>query len=284
MKKNLLPTSDTRRANRLLASNLHFKPIMKKSNFYSLLAAILIATGLNAQQVTIKTPDMTVEPNANVHVDVLVEDFQKIIGAQFSLNWNKSVLQYVGVDNFGLPNMETSQNFGTLQVNDGKLRFSWVHDELTGVTVPNMDQVFSIWFKAIGAPGSSTDLMLSDDPIPVELTSTDSIVPTVGDNGTITLTGTSATTESLTPDFTLFQNNPNPFSVVTYINFRLEKTEPATLIILDQSGKKVMEKTGEFSAGLNSIPVNRDIFQSSGNYLYTLKTANATATRQLTVQ
>ncbi len=257
---------------------------MKKSNFYSLLFAILIASGLNAQQVTIKTPDMSVEPQANVHVDVSVQDFEQIIGAQFSLNWNKSVLQYVGVDNFGLPNMSTDLNFGTLQTQDGKLRFSWVHDELTGVTVPDMEQIFSIWFKAIGGPGTSTDLMLSNDPIQIELTGVNDTVPVVGDNGTITLLGTSATTESQTTDFTLFQNNPNPFSVVTYINFRLEKTEPATLTILDQSGKKVLEKSGEFAAGLNSIPVYRDILQSTGNYLYTLKTANATATRQLIVQ
>jgi hypothetical protein len=257
---------------------------MKKNNVFLLLIALFLTLGLHAQQVMLKTPDMTVVPGANIHLDVQVENFDAITGTQFSINWDANVLEYIGVDNFGLPNVSVEGNFGTLDVSQGKLRFAWYQQELTGVSLDDMSTIFSVWFKAIGDPNATTQVMITNDPIVIELVGTQGMVPFQIDNGTVTIEGPNSSKESVTQDFVLFQNSPNPFTEITYISFNLQNNTQARLSIYDNSGKVVFQQNRDFNAGLNKIPVSRDLFQSSGSYFYTLETKKAIATRQLIAQ
>lgn len=257
---------------------------MKK--FYLLLIALsLFALGtLQAQEVILKTPDMQVDPAASIHLDLLVGDFEMITGIQFSLNWDPDVLEFVGVDNFGLPGMTTEGNFGILETPDGKLRFSWYQQEVTGVTLADMSPIFSVWFKVVGQPATATQVKISNEPIIVEVISADGIVPFTIQNGTVTVQGANATTETVTVDFVLYQNSPNPFTDITYVRFDLNKATEAHLSIYDQSGKAVFSKSGQYTAGSHAVTLERSLFQSAGTYLFTLKTANGMAARQLVLQ
>lgn len=257
---------------------------MKKFYLSLLLFAFFLIASLNAQQVTLKIPDMAVDPGTNVHVAVQVENFEDITGVQFSLNWDSNVLQFIGVDDFGLPDLSVDGNFGTMETANGKLRFAWFQQSLTGVDLANMSTIFSIWFKAIGAPSSSSQLMISNEPIVIEVVGLNGMLPYDVSNGTITVQGPSANKETQTTDFILFQNSPNPFTEITYISFNMQQSMQAELSIFDSSGKVVFRENKKFTAGLTRIPVSRDIFSGSGNYFYTLKTERATATRQLIAQ
>ena len=257
---------------------------MKKLNVCLVLTALFFGIGVQAQQVMLKTPDMTVVPGANIHLNVQVENFDGITGTQFSVNWDAGVLEFIGVDNFGLPNVSVDGNFGTLDVSEGKLRFAWYQQELTGVTLDDMSTIFSVWFKAIGNPSATTQVMITNDPIIIEVVDTQGTVPFLIDNGTITIEGPNASTETITQDFVLFQNSPNPFKEVTYISFNLENNTQARLSIYDNTGKAIFQQNRIFNAGLNKIPVSRDLFQSSGSYFYTLETKKAIATRQMIAQ
>ncbi|MFQ5447404.1 MAG: T9SS type A sorting domain-containing protein [Saprospiraceae bacterium] len=257
---------------------------MKKHYIYSAIFALFFSAALMAQEVTLKTPDMVVEPGANIHLNIQVKDFNLVTGVQFSLNWNKDVLEYIGVDNFGLPNMSTEGNFGTTEVETGKLRFAWYQLELTGITLDDMDALFSVWFKVIGDPDANADLTITDDPIVVEVVGTQGMLPFVIENGNITVMGPNASTETQTTDFVLLQNSPNPFIDVTYINFDLNKSTDARLSIYDNRGKLIYDHSEFYPSGSHSIPVRRDLFQSAGAYLYNLRTEHGTATRQMIVQ
>ncbi len=256
--------------------------IMKKNNVYSLLTALLFSLSLQAQNVMLKMPDMTIDPGANLHLDIQVDNFESIVATQFSINWDASVLEYIGVDNFGLPNMSVDGTFGTMDVSEGILRFAWYQQDLSGVTLDDMSTIFSVWFKAIGDPNAATEVMITNNPTPIEVVNVNSdIIPFQVDNGTITIQGPNNSKETITQDFVLFQNSPNPFKEITYITFNLESNTQARLSIFDNSGKVIYQQNQVFNTGLNKIPVRRDLFQSSGTYFYTLETKKAIATRQL---
>jgi hypothetical protein len=258
---------------------------MKKINIFIFFLALLWVTGLNAQQVTFKMPDMSADPGVNIHVDLQVENFQDVTGMQFSINWDSSVLEFIGVDNFGLPDLTYDGNFGAIETAEGKLRFVWYKQDLTGVDLEDMSTIFSLWFKTIGVPSSTSKVMITNDPIEIEVVGTSGMLPyDVQNSGTITVGGPNSSKETLTNDFVLFQNNPNPFLEMTYISFNLFQNSPAELIIYDPSGKVILKQNMNFAAGMHRIPVSRDIFHSRGAYFYTLKTERATATRQLIVQ
>ncbi len=258
---------------------------MKKVNPFIALLFFFGVMGLKAQEVTLKIPDMVVQPGTVAHVAVQVENFTDVTGIQFSLNWNKDVLQFVGVDNFGLPGVTTEGNFGPAEESEGgKLRFSWYQQELTGVDLADMSTIFSIWFNVVGTLNSSSQVMITDDPIIIEVVGLDGFLPFKVDNGVITVQDPNASKETRTSDFTLFQNNPNPFTETTYISFSLPRSVQAELSIFEPSGKVIFRENRNFAAGITRIPVSRDIFSSAGTYFYTLKTERATATRQLLAQ
>lgn len=256
---------------------------MKK--YYLPLILSLFALGtLNAQEVGLKIPNMEVDPDATISLDLQVEDFELITGLQFSVNWDPAVLKFVNVDNFGLPGLTSEANFGLLQVDLGIMRFAWYQSELTGVTLDDMATIFSIKFKVIGSPNSSTQVKITNQPIVVEVVSTSGMMPYNIQNGTITVMGPNSSLETFSDDFVLYQNSPNPFTDVTFIRFDLNQSTHAHLSIYDQSGRVVYTKNDFYTAGSHVISVEKSLFQSVGTYFYTLQTVNGEATRQLVVQ
>ncbi len=257
---------------------------MKKFYLPLIVLSLFAFCSLQAQQVTLKTPDMEAEPNANIHLDLLVEDFEMITGVQFSLNWDPNVLEFVGVDNFGLPGMSTEGNFGTLETDKGMLRFIWYQQEVTGVSLPDMSPIFSVWFKVIGTPNAKTQVAITDQPIVIEVVGVNGMLPHQVENGTVTVMDPNASTEVHATDFVLFQNSPNPFTDVTQVRFDLQTSTKAHLSIYDQRGREVYSQQGQYAAGSHYLTLYRDQFASAGTYLLVLKTANGSAAMQLVVQ
>lgn len=267
---------------------------MKKHNVYSLLLAILSVFSLNAQSVSITLPEMNVDPGQWFSVDVKASDFNNIVGMQYLLDWNPEIIQFQSVSslNPNLPDFTAINNFNAANSNEGRLKMLWFWFDAVnnvGVTLDNNSILFKVNFKAIGEKGTSTSVDITEDttivpPFYLEVTNFNQEVGVNIDNGKVTINGVSASEESFTEDFTLFQNSPNPFSEITYISFNLNAGSDAKLTIFDNSGKVVYQENNKFPAGMSRIPVRRDMLTSAGSYFYTLETARATATRQLIMQ
>lgn len=264
---------------------------MKKINTLFASLSLLFALQLNAQDVTLMTQDMVVQSGQNFQLDVKVADFDVIATVQFAMFWNPAVIEYVGVADFGLPDVNVNENFGEMYTEDGKLRFNWIDPDplLSGVTLVDGSTIFSVVFKAIGGPAQTSEFTITSDTVfpemPVEIINSSGDEMNVHiENSTVTMDGVNSTYETRTSDFVLFQNNPNPFTEKTTISFALNQNSDTQLSIYDQAGKVVFEQSKTYTSGPHSVQIDRNLFQSAGSYFFTLKTDNATATRQLVVQ
>ncbi len=257
---------------------------MKILHIFFCLLLLSHTASATAQQVTLVTPNITVQPGANVHLDISVKNFQQITAVQFSLKWDKNVLQFIGVDNFGLPGLVVDLNFGLLNVNNGELRFSWVQGNLSGLTLKDSSQLFSIWFKAVGPHESSTKLSFANEPIVIEVINSNGTQPFILENGTITIKQLTSTLEVVSNDFVLYQNVPNPFVETTSIQFELKKGSNANISIFDNSGRRIFERSDYYSPGKHNMVLNREIFGKAGTYHFSLSTPGGVATRPLVVK
>lgn len=75
--------------------------------------------------------------------------------------------------------------------------------------------------------------------------------------------------------YLLMQNQPNPFVNETKIDFYLPDAESVRFNIFDLNGKLVRTQEGDYSAGYNSITINRsDLNSSASVFLYRFETTN----------
>ena len=81
----------------------------------------------------------------------------------------------------------------------------------------------------------------------------------------------------------LIQNQPNPFSAQTTIDFVLDKDQNVEFSFFNSAGQQVFRNTSFFSKGANSLVVTGDDLQDSGLIIYTMKTDSGILTRKMIV-
>lgn len=108
-----------------------------------------------------------------VCLDIKVKDFQEMLGAQFSLQWDTALLDFAGLENFNLPNLLPS-NFGTTPelLAQGKLTFLWFYITLDdeGYSLPDDATIFTVCFNVKGSSGSFASVFFGESPAATELT------------------------------------------------------------------------------------------------------------------
>ncbi len=124
-------------------------------------------------------------------LQVSVQDFEDIIGMQFSINYDPSLLEFLRVDNFNLSGLDVS-SFGNPA--DGQVTMSWLDNALAGQTLANGTVVFDVCFRAVGANGNIAFVTISDTPTIIEVTqkvgNDEQEVPEVGTKvGTVNIGG-----------------------------------------------------------------------------------------------
>lgn len=84
-----------------------------------------------------------------------------------------------------------------------------------------------------------------------------------------------------TSEFTLYQNEPNPFNDKTTITFNLPVAGEATLKVFDVTGQVIHTNKGSFGKGLNSFTVTRNDLPSKGVMIYQVESGANVATRKM---
>lgn len=235
-------------------------PEMRKIFVTLLLGVICCLTNMQAQ-VTISVSSALVDRNANATVDVTVNGFTNIAGMQFSLNYDTTVLEFVSFNNVTslLPDLASGlvSHKGT-SFKNGNLVAQW--NDANGVTLPANTRLFSIVFKAIGAEGSKSDIVLSGKPRTIEIFDVNKKVLTVtGNKGTVTIKGKPSGNTCEDPPCT----NPTNTKIFGDV-VKIKKGDTICVPIRVKNFKNLISIQGSLNWDPTILSYRRVIFPSTG--------------------
>jgi len=143
-------------------------PFMKKQIIYSILTLILMigsfASPLKAQ-VEINAASFTTNTENELVVVLTANNFEEIVGMQFTLNWDPSILAFKSLGALSLEDL-TETSFNTQQTASGELPLFWVHNALQGVSLPNDSELFALVFDKLSEV--PTQLFIDNSPTKIE--------------------------------------------------------------------------------------------------------------------
>jgi hypothetical protein len=143
---------------------------MKKSTLYYIFLSVIFAMVFqipNSHGQTFSASSEGINSGNEVCIDVSVSDFSNIIGMQWSMNYDNSLLTYSNVTNLSALSLSVG-NFGN--INDlGAVTFSWVQTNLQGQTLTDGEIIFSVCFTANSAVTATTDFTFSGSPTAIEI-------------------------------------------------------------------------------------------------------------------
>lgn len=246
---------------------------------------VLFAISLRAQNpIKLIAPSIIIEDDTEmIDIPITVESFSNVIGMQFSIRWDASVIEYLHVDStaFGLPYLTYKNNFGHNDSDKGIMTFIWEDLLFEGNPVPDGHTLFTIKAKAIGGNGGETMIEFSNDPTSIEFADTDAnILPYELVNGMVSLPTTN-TIEKAAIENARINLTPNPFREKTTLEFFLKESSQAQISIFDLEGKKIYEQSDLRSAGAQTIELNRNLFSAEGIYLLNISTEEFRTTEKL---
>ncbi len=105
-------------------------------------------------------------PGEQVCLPVVVTGFTDVAAIQFGLAWDPAILRFEGVENFSLDGT-VDTNFGFSEVDQGALRFAWIDNTATGVSLAEETTLFNLCFTALDSAGQSL-VSFSDQVLPAE--------------------------------------------------------------------------------------------------------------------
>ena len=134
------------------------------SLYVGLLLSFVFLNHMVAQNVSYWAPKDSIMSNVDVFkADIQVSNFKFIVGTQFNVAWDSSLLILDSVGNFGLP-LKLDDHFGLVSKSKGILSFQWFDESLKGVTLPDKKSIFSLYFKVKGLRGLKSPITFIDTP------------------------------------------------------------------------------------------------------------------------
>ncbi len=244
----------------------------------------LALVSLQAQDVVMTAMPAVAEESQTVRIDIQVQNWTSVAGAQWSMHWNPGIIDFKEVTNFSLPGGAES-SFGTPPVTDANtLTFAWDDPTLQGVTLNDNSVLFTVVFDVVGNEGDITSFEFDGIPTAIELVNPNiAELDTSFESVDITVTLNTGVATIHTADFALHANSPNPFKNTTNIVFDLHNKSETVLSVYTVTGKLLFEKKYDLASGSHTIPLSGDIFPATGSYLYRIATDSAVATRKMTL-
>ncbi len=211
--------------------------------------------------------DKVFEAGDVVELTLSSDEFNAIVGLQYTLNFDAAKLEFAGHTSNAI--QVTDANFGLTQVNNGQLSMSW-HD-IKGQTTS--DALYTIEFKALQSGSLSGAINLSSDITTAEAYNSNLETMDV----TIQARGTELTV------FNLGQNKPNPFATTTVVEFTLPEAMQAQLTVYDITGKVLKQYNEFYQKGVNTLTMNIEELSTTGVLYYRLDAGDNTATKKMII-
>lgn len=116
-------------------------------------------------QVEINTETFTTSTENELVVVLTANNFDEIVGMQFSLNWDPTILAFKSLEEFGLEGL-SEIIFNLTDVDNGVLSIFWIENNAQGVTLPSNSQLFSLTFNKLSEV--PTQLFIDNSPTKIE--------------------------------------------------------------------------------------------------------------------
>lgn len=218
--------------------------------------------------VSVKVKDRVVQPGELVEIVFTAEQAAQMLGYQFTLNFDKSVLAFEG---FAPATIDVSEeNFGLQLADQGVITTSW--SQATPVTVGSNEALFVMQLRAVGTGALHQSIRLGSEVTRAEA------YDAAGEIHNVNLDFEDVIEVH---DFALLQNTPNPFSSKTRIAFTLPEADQATVTVFDITGKVVFEQQMDATAGRNELEIDGAELSAEGVLYYQVQTGEFSATRKM---
>ena len=213
---------------------------------------------------TLKIPDMQVDRGDEIEVPISISEELSIRGIQFELELEDMVIESIE----GLP-VSSYQYDEDL----GRLRIVWHDDDLY-----DGPYLAKLLLKA----NRSTQLSKSID---LNYVITPEVVFENQEKGSLAIEFEDGLSNQAPSDVQLYQNQPNPFTGETVIQFEIPDAGEVDLSFFDASGRFIYGVTGQYGQGVNAVQLTRsDLRQLEGVILYRLKYRDQVITRKMVIQ
>jgi len=216
----------------------------------------------SASSMNLMLDDMSMTSGEKVEVPFYAKDFTNVSGAQMTMN-----LSGVNVEDIKSGSLQV--NSSNINVLSDNLVMSW--NNATGVSIADGEVLFTLTLRATSDVRLSNSLKITDKVVRSE----------VYTGSDLSISNISLEYRNADTSYTLYQNEPNPFTEKTVIGFDLAETSAYTLTVYDVTGKtvKVINETGV--AGYNTVTLNKEEVNVSGVLYYKLESGDYTATKKM---
>ncbi|MCB9283995.1 MAG: gliding motility-associated C-terminal domain-containing protein [Lewinellaceae bacterium] len=125
----------------------------------------------NPNGMSINIPDVSICPGESFCMDVTADNFNDLVGMQFSLNWNPDVIQFTGISNINSSLFTFDINdFNTAgAVNNGYITVDWADPSCFGETLTDGSTLFTICFQSVGGGDVNTTVAVTSTPLQIEV-------------------------------------------------------------------------------------------------------------------
>ncbi len=209
------------------------------------------------------TQDQMIKRGDEISIPIKAQNFNEIIGFQFTLEFDNNAMKFEGFSNETINNLGDN-NFGLKHLNNGQITFSW--NDVNFVSIENNISLFSLKFKAL-EDGYLSKIVSLNSSLTVKEAYNNEL-----DILELKFTFQPANVKSINTQ--ILKAYPNPFSENTTISFDIKKEELVEIFVYNLKGELVFSEIEQFSKGQNQFDLPGSVFKQNGIYIAQLKIRN----------
>ena len=119
-----------------------------------------------AKEVTVRLDSISGMPGSQVKVPLRMIDFENMMTMQFTIAWDPGLLTYNSVSDITIGNV-SGASFGTAEINNGFLTFSWNTESLSDTTIQDSTAIFAVVFDIANTVCSDAVVTLDESPFAI---------------------------------------------------------------------------------------------------------------------
>jgi len=239
-----------------------------------------------AQNVSYWAPKDSIMSNVDVYkADIQVSNFKFIVGTQFNVAWDSTLLVLDSVGNFGLP-LKLDDHFGLVSKSKGVLSFQWFDESLKGVTLPDKKSIFSLYFKVKGLRGLKSPITFVDTPTNIRETADSSYKAVTSfyvDGFVVLKMGATSSAQGIDSEqLRIDKVYPNPVSAGE-VSVNWFSSVPGTVeyTLTDVKGSVIKRWLNKIGSGVQFLQLPVSDFPARGYYNLQIKQGNFQSNQQI---